>query len=101
MGTGKTFIAAASAYLAGFQRVLVLCPPHLVRKWQREVLETVSGAGAAIVQSITDLEQLRRTTARPLFVIMSRERAKLSYRWRPAVVLRWATQRRTTAGRQR
>jgi hypothetical protein len=36
MGTGKTTIAAAAAYLAGFRRVLVLCPPHLVRKWQRE-----------------------------------------------------------------
>jgi hypothetical protein len=93
MGTGKTFIAASAAYLAGFQRVLVLCPPHLVRKWQREVLDTVPGAGAAIVRSITDLEQLRCSASRPLFVILSRERAKLSYRWRPAVVLRWATSR--------
>ena len=30
MGTGKTFIAAAAAHMAGFRRVLVLCPPHLV-----------------------------------------------------------------------
>ncbi len=27
MGTGKTFIAAAAAHMAGFRRVLVLCPP--------------------------------------------------------------------------
>jgi len=90
MGTGKTFIAASSAHAAGFQRVLVLCPPHLVRKWRREVLETVPGAGAAIVGSISDLEQLRRHTAQPLFAIVSRERAKLSYRWKPAIVERWA-----------
>lgn len=82
MGTGKTFIAAASAYLAGCRRVLVLCPPHLVRKWRREVLDTVPDAEAAIVQSITDLEQVRRSTAPVLFVILSRERAKLSHRWR-------------------
>ena len=37
MGTGKTFIAAAAAHMAGFRRVLVLCPPHLTRKWKREV----------------------------------------------------------------
>ncbi len=28
MGTGKTTIGAAAAYLAGFSSVLVLCPPH-------------------------------------------------------------------------
>ena len=92
MGTGKTFIAASAAHMAGFERVLVLCPPHLTRKWKREVEETVPGARAVIVASITDLERLRATTGTgPLFAIMSRERAKLSYRWQPAVVQRWAT----------
>ena len=42
MGTGKTFIGAAAAHMAGFQRVLVLCPPHLTKKWKREVEQTVS-----------------------------------------------------------
>ncbi len=92
MGTGKTFIAASAAYMAGFKRVLVLCPPHLTRKWKREVEETVPGARAVIVASITDLERLRTATGDgPLFAVMSRERAKLSYRWQPAVVQRWAT----------
>ena len=57
MGTGKTFIGAAAAHMAGFRRVLVLCPPHLVPKWKREVEVTVPGARASIVKSITDLEQ--------------------------------------------
>jgi hypothetical protein len=92
MGTGKTFIAAAAAHSAGFQRVLVICPPHLTRKWKREVEETVPGARAVIVASITDLERLRTLAGSgPLFAVMSRERAKLSYRWLPAVVERWAT----------
>ena len=34
MGTGKTFIGAAAAHMAGFKRILVLCPPHLVPKWK-------------------------------------------------------------------
>ncbi|MXY43550.1 MAG: hypothetical protein F4Y50_05770 [Dehalococcoidia bacterium] len=92
MGTGKTFIAASAAHLAGFRRILVLCPPHLTRKWKREVEETVPDARAAVVASITDLERLRLSHGPgPLFAVMSRERAKLSYRWLPAVVERWAT----------
>ena len=41
------------------QRVLIICPPHLVPKWKREVEQTVPGVRAAIVESITDLERLR------------------------------------------
>ena len=91
MGTGKTFIGAAAAHMAGFQRVLILCPPHLTKKWKREIEQTVPLARAAIVTSITDLERLRFSIGSgPLFAVMSRERAKLSYRWKAAVVMRWA-----------
>ena len=91
MGTGKTFIGASAAHMAGFKRVLVLCPPHLTKKWKREVEQTVPGARAAVVESITDLEKLRHSIGSgPLFTVMSRERAKLSFRWKAAVVRRWA-----------
>ena len=91
MGTGKTFIGTAAAHLAGFRRVLVLCPPHLTRKWKREIEETIPTARAVIVSSVTDLEQLQRlSTVGPLYAIMSRERAKLSYRWRPSTIKRLA-----------
>ena len=92
MGTGKTFIGAAAAHMAGFRKILILCPPHLTKKWKREVEQTVPFARAAIVASITDLERLRLSAGiGPLFAVMSRERAKLSYRWKPAVVRRWAS----------
>ena len=92
MGTGKTFIGAAAAHMAGFERILIICPPHLVPKWKREVEMTVPGVRAAIVESITDLERLRLSVGSgPLFAVMSREKAKLSYRWMPAVIQRWAT----------
>ena len=92
MGTGKTFIAAAAAHMAGFRKILILCPPHLTRKWKREVEDTVPGTRAAIGTFITDLERLRHSIGSgPLFVVESRERAKLSYRWMPAVIERWAT----------
>ena len=78
--------------MAGFKRILVLGPPHLVPKWKREVEMTVPGARAVIVKSITDLERLRLSVGSgPLFAVMSREKAKLSYRWMPAVIERWAT----------
>ena len=60
-------------------------------KWKREVEMTVPGARAVIVKSITDLERLRLSVGSgPLFAVMSREKAKLSYRWMPAVIERWA-----------
>ena len=84
-------VGGEAAHAAGFRRVLILCPPHLTRKWKREVEDTVPQARAAIVTSITDLERLRLSVGpAPLFAIMSRERAKLSYRWQPAVIQRWA-----------
>ncbi len=88
MGTGKTTIGTAAATLADFERVLVLCPPHLVRKWQREVKATVPSANAVIVRTISDLERVRHAGGWPLFVILSREQAKLSYRWKPVVATR-------------
>ena len=94
MGTGKTFIGAVAAHMAGFERILIICPPHLVPKWKREVEMTVPGVRAAIVESITDLERLRLSVGScPLFAVMSQEKAKLSYRWMPAVIQRWATSR--------
>ena len=70
---------------------MILCPPRLTKKWKREVEQTVPLARAAIVASITDLEKLRLSAGSgTLFVVMSRERAKLSYRWQPSVVQRWA-----------
>ncbi len=88
MGVGKSMLAAAAAYLAGFRRVLILCPPHLVRKWRREVLATVPGARVTIIRTITDLERSRSLGGTNQFVICSREQAKLGYRWVPAAVER-------------
>ena len=85
---------AAAAHMAGFERILIICPPHLVPKWKREVEMTVPGVRTAIVESIIDLERLRFSIGSgPLFAVMSREKAKLSYRWMPAVIQRWAVSR--------
>lgn len=70
----------------------------------REIRATVPGARVAIARTITDLERLRETDARPTllvglpgqapatpvprFVVLSREAAKLSHLWRPAAIER-------------
>ena len=87
MGTGKSFCSIASAYKAGMQRTLVMCPPHLVEKWAREVHETVPGVRTRIIESVSQVEALRWDVGTgPLFVILSREKAKLGHGWKPAYV---------------
>ena len=88
MGTGKTFVAIAAAAMAGVKRAVVLCPPHLAAKWQREVRITLpqADAQAVIARSITDLEAIRakyRDYQGCLFVIIKREGAALSHGWEP------------------
>jgi hypothetical protein len=88
MGTGKSYIAAASAYLAGCRRTLIVSPPHLVKKWRREIQQAVPGAEALIIRTISDLEGIRQRGGDRQFIVCSRERAKLGYRWLPALVER-------------
>ncbi len=88
MGCGKSLVAAAASYLAGYRQIMVICPPHLVRKWLREIQQTVPGARVAIVRTISDLERARSLGGRITFVVCSRERAKLRYRWIPAALAR-------------
>ncbi|MGD9893706.1 MAG: hypothetical protein AB7U18_20680, partial [Dehalococcoidia bacterium] len=90
MGCGKSYCASAATYLAGCRRVFLLCPPHLVPKWRREIERTVPGSRVAIVRTIRELEWARHLGGAVEFVICSREHAKLGYRWRPAAVTRIA-----------
>jgi len=94
-GTGKTVMSpSAVAYLQDIgQKALpawVLCPAHLVEKWQREVEQVVPGAKALIAASITDLEAARDQyqPGQKLFVIVSKEMAKLGPGWAHALITR-------------
>jgi len=93
MGVGKTLIGAAVPFIMENghpPRVLVMCPGHLTRKWVREVRETVPGAQASIIKNLSDViaidphEPLRGLR----YYVVSKERAKLSYAWRPAFNIR-------------
>jgi SNF2 family DNA or RNA helicase len=82
MGLGKTYISIAASSALGYQKTLVVCPPHLVAKWRREVKETLPFAQVEIMQTIRDIETALRQNKRPLFLILSREKAKLGYFWK-------------------
>ncbi len=97
MGTGKTMMAictAAVAYQEGYQRSMVICPPHLVYKWRREILETIPEAKVWILNgpdTLVKLLKLREMiqggqskTERPEFFIIGRVRMRMGYHWKPA-----------------
>ena len=94
MGSGKTIMGIASALLLkNNPRVLVMCPPHLVRKWIREIKETTPFSKVFNLngkQCLSMLEDLKNPTpsTRPEFYVIGRERAKTTFQWRPAVVHR-------------
>ncbi len=93
MGTGKTTVSLAAAWCHEARSILVLCPPHLTRKWQREVLATVPGARVGIATTPADLHAILDTPMDrwhqgPLVTIISRERAKLRYATLPCAVTR-------------
>ena len=88
MGTGKTFLGlAAIAMSPKPMRSLIVCPGHLVEKWARETKLTIPNVKVtdlAVKNVITILDKLRHEKT-PLKThevwIISKERAKLSYRW--------------------
>jgi SNF2 family DNA or RNA helicase len=82
MGLGKTYISIAAAAALEFTKILVVCPPHLVSKWRREVKQTIPLASVLAAERIGDLERTLKEKQRPLFVILSREKAKLGYYWK-------------------
>src|SRR5436309_12904478 len=68
MGLGKKYISIAAAAALELKRVLVVCPPHLVSKWRREVKQTVPTATAVAAERIGQVEKALRETEPPLFV---------------------------------
>jgi len=91
MGTGKTIISLSLVFMSEKPiRVLVVCPTHLIEKWMREARQTIPGAKIINLSRrdvITVLDGLRKVRERPStheVYIISKERAKLSYGWRPS-----------------
>ena len=93
MGTGKTLISLATAGNTPAIRVLVVCPTHLVEKWIREAqssIPEVTTVDLTVKNVISVLHMFRheRSVLKAHEVhVISKEKAKLSYAWRPAAIM--------------
>jgi SNF2 family DNA or RNA helicase len=92
MGVGKTLLSIVTACLLKKNpRVLVLCPPHLVRKWIGEIKDIVGDVQVVNLngkECLRQLELLRKLppATKPEFYVIGREKAKTHFQWRPATV---------------
>jgi SNF2 family DNA or RNA helicase len=99
MGSGKTIIGCSTPYIsmneAGPARTLIMCPGHLVQKWKREVELTIPDAKAVIVRNLKDVISFGKNGRPqvPEYIIISKDKAKLGYAWKPA-----ATERKGKTG---
>ena len=96
MGVGKSQVALALLALAPRPlRTLIMCPPHLVPKWEREAtavlpqVRVISLGGPDSLGHLTGLARVLRTAGRKPPAqhevwVLGRERAKLHHAWRPA-----------------
>lgn len=94
MGTGKTMMAICCAsimHAEGYQKSLILSPPHLVYKWRREILDTVPDAVVWVLNGPDTLakllklrEQLGVKVAGPEFFVLGRVRMRMGFHWKPA-----------------
>jgi len=92
MGCGKSLIGAAVAHTEADgrpYRSIVMCPPHLVEKWKRELQNTIPGVKASIVtkyNELTSLAKLRQPPQGAEWMILSSSSAKLGNPWKPSYV---------------
>ncbi|MFC1560880.1 helicase-related protein [Candidatus Latescibacterota bacterium] len=92
MGCGKTMLGLSVPYIRGNggrpARTLVMCPGHLTGKWRREALETIPDTDTRIIRNLGDILSIDpgAEPARPEYHIVSKDRAKLGYAWKPAAV---------------
>lgn len=90
VGSGKTACALATAKTlaaptlaaGGTYRVLVFCPPHLLKSWRDQAAAVVPEARVRFLETLADVDA-EAADARPGLVIcvLSRETAKLGHAW--------------------
>jgi SNF2 family DNA or RNA helicase len=97
MGTGKTIMgimAACVMHDAGYQRTLIVSPPHLVYKWRREIMQTVPNAkvwilnGADSLRKLLSLRGMMRKPEHPEFFVLGRVRMRMGFNWAPSYATR-------------
>ena len=96
-GTGKTIMSIGVAQLMyalqDVKRVLVLCPPTIVKKWISEIRDSLPNAKVFnlntknITKELLKISRQEKNSAFEFYII-GRERAKIGAPWRPAGIVR-------------
>ena len=93
MGSGKTLIGAGIPYVhsKGQGSVsIVMCPSHLTNKWKREITRLVPHSESYIVSNLSELIKLdniiKNHGNKNIYIILSKEKAKLQYDLRPTAI---------------
>ena len=86
MGTGKTSLAAAVAAGLTARRPLVLCPPHLVAKWQREFKIVWPGVRTMHLKRVSDVDLFfaEQPDDAPLVGVLKQTAARSASGWEHA-----------------
>ncbi len=88
MGAGKSIMFLAIVHLLGHilcknrYRILIVCPAHLVQKWENEIILTIPNARVSqITSSLPDIIELSKAglPRGPQFHIASKDSIKLGY----------------------
>lgn len=86
MGTGKTSLASGIAAGRNARRTIVLCPPHLIDKWQREFKAVWPGVRTMHLQTISDVDQFfaNQPDDAPLVGVLKQTTARSASGWEHA-----------------
>jgi hypothetical protein len=87
---GATIAATLQPQMKPGQVVLIMCPPHLTEKWEREVTQAYAFTFVKILRNVEDvvafMDKAQQNTPQTLNIgILSRETAKLGEGWSIAV----------------
>ena len=96
MGSGKSIMTGSTFYVnnanknKGFN-AMIMCPSHLVEKWKSEMEKYIPNSKGYIIHNLDELLEIEsklrnKNRTENMFVIMSKEIAKLGYDLRPAAV---------------
>ncbi|MBK9056000.1 MAG: class I SAM-dependent methyltransferase [Chloroflexi bacterium] len=86
MGSGKSAIGAAIAAGMNARRTIILCPPHLVDKWQREARIVWPGVRAMALETISDVDAFfgDQPDSAPLIGVVKQTTARSASGWEHA-----------------
>ncbi|MBP8000050.1 MAG: hypothetical protein KA314_14855 [Chloroflexi bacterium] len=86
MGSGKSAIGAAIAAGMNARRTIILCPPHLVDKWQREARIVWPGVRAMALETISDVDAFfgDQPDSAPLIGVLKQTTARSASGWEHA-----------------